>query len=127
VTLDEKHAQRPGACFFCPDFLSQSLICDILVSAKNNNDRRMHVSYLHGDIQFQFENFREKAPVRFVYSCANRTIVLAQVCVQGHYHDLKEMFIAELEAGILSFDGEFPSIEESESMPTWASARLELA
>lgn len=83
------------------------------------------MNYLHGDIQFQFENFREIAPVRFVYSCARRTIVLAQVCVQGHYHDLKEAFIAELEAGVLSFDGEFPSIEDSETPPGWACERLE--
>lgn len=94
-------------------------------SHHNNNYRSKHVNYLHGDIQFQFENFREIAPVRFVYSCARRTIVLAQVCVQGHYHDLKEAFIAELEAGVLSFDGEFPSIEDSETPPGWACERLE--
>lgn len=85
------------------------------------------MNYLHGDIQFQFEHFREEAPVRFVFCCAQRTILLAQVCINGNFHDIKEAFVAELEAGVLAFDEEFPSIEGSERLPCWASARLEVA
>lgn len=83
------------------------------------------MNFIHGDIQFQFEQFREKAPVRFVYSCEQRTILLAQVQVKGQYHRLKEAYIAELEAGVLSFDGKFPSIEVSDLVPGWANDLLE--
>jgi hypothetical protein len=85
------------------------------------------VNFIHGDIAFQFEHFSEKTQVRFVYCCSRRTIVLAQVLVKGEYHKLKEAFMAELEAGVLSFDGSFPSIEGSESLPDWACELLELA
>lgn len=82
------------------------------------------MKYLHGEMLFHFENFIDPAMTRFVYSGEHRSIILAEVAVDDKHYELKEDYIAELEAGVLSLDADMSSLTGSDQLPPWARTRF---
>lgn len=71
-----------------------------------------------------FQNFKSPVLTRYVFSTELRTIILAEVNVDGSHYALKEDYIAELEADVLSLDAQMFELEGGNTLPAWAAARL---
>lgn len=82
------------------------------------------MKYLSGEMLFHFEKFTDPVPTRFVYSTENRSIILAEVAVDDKHHELKDEYIAELEAGVLSIDSDLSHLTPSDQLPAWARTRF---
>lgn len=82
------------------------------------------MKYLFGELLFHFHNFEHPAPTRYVYSAEHRSIILAEVLFEGKHFELKEDYIAELEAGVLSLDEGHPPLDGGDQLPPWARTRF---
>lgn len=82
------------------------------------------MKYLTGEMLFHFERFIDPVPTRFVYSTENRTIILAEVAIDDQHHELKDDYLAELEAGVLSIENDLSQLTPSDQLPPWARTRF---
>ncbi|WP_408601796.1 hypothetical protein [Pseudomonas sp. PLMAX] len=82
------------------------------------------MNFLSGELLFHFENFKEPAPTRYVFSTEKRMLILGEVVFDGKTYELKDDELAELETGILPIGAESAGIVVSETIPAWAKSRF---